>query len=249
MTQNPEKQFALILGANSDIARAIAHRYAKEGYHLQLAARKADRLEADVNDLQIRYGISAQALEFDARDYASHEAFYAGLSPKPDVVFCVFGYLGDQEKAQTDWDMASEILEANFNGAVSILHQAANEMEALGQGTIVGISSVAGERGRASNYYYGSAKAGFTAYLSGLRNRLAKKGVHVLTVKPGFVDTAMTEGLDLPPLLTAKPEQVAADVFSAVKKKKNVLYTKWMWKWVMMIIRNIPEAIFKKLSL
>jgi short-subunit dehydrogenase len=249
MTQKPEKQFALILGANSDIARAIAHRYAKEGYHLQLAARKSERLEADVNDLQIRYGISAQALEFEARDYASHPAFYQGLSPKPGLVFCVFGYLGDQETAQTDWNMAAEILETNFNGAVSILHQAGNEMEKLGRGTIVGISSVAGDRGRASNYYYGSAKAGFSAFLSGLRNRLAKKGVHVLTVKPGFVDTAMTEGLDLPPLLTAKPEQVANDVFRAVSKKKNIIYTKWMWKWIMLIIRNIPEGIFKKLKL
>ncbi|MCL4128207.1 UNVERIFIED_CONTAM: hypothetical protein GTU68_062310 [Idotea baltica] len=122
-------------------------------------------------------------------------------------------------------------------------------MENRKEGTIVGISSVAGERGRASNYLYGSAKAGFTSFLSGLRNRLAGKGVHVLTVKPGFVDTAMTEGLDLPGPLTAQPQQVARAVFKAVGKKKNTLYTLWMWRYVMLIIRNIPEAIFKKLSL
>ncbi len=250
-TQNPKPETSsiLILGAKSDIARAIAHHYAQAGHPLYLAARNAARLEADVSDLKIRYGAEAQALEFDATAYESHAAFYAALDPQPEIVILVFGLLSEQEEADKDWAKAQAMLEANFVGAASILHPIANAMEARGQGTIVGISSVAGDRGRASNYHYGSAKAGFTALLSGLRNRLAKKGVHVLTVKPGFVDTAMTEGMDTPAPLTAKPEQVARDIAKAIKKRKNTLYTKWMWRYIMLIIKNIPEGIFKKLSL
>ena len=125
----------------------------------------------------------------------------------------------------------------------------AADFEQRNEGTICGISSVAGERGRKSNYLYGSAKAGFSEYLSGLRNRLAKSNVHVVTVKPGFIDTKMTEGMPLPAPLTAQPEQVAKDIFKACMKKKNVIYTLWMWRWIMAIIRNIPEPIFKKLDL
>ncbi len=239
----------LILGAKSDIARAIAHEYARAGYNLYLAARKPDRLEADVSDYQIRYGITAKALGFDALAYDSHAAFYAAIAPKPQYVCCVFGFLAEQAAAEKDWEIARQMIEVNYNGAVSILHHVANDMEAKGEGTIIGISSVAGDRGRGSNTYYTSSKAGFTAFLSGLRNRLAKKGVHVLTVKPGYVRTAMTEGMELPPLFTASPELVAKDVFRAAKRKRNTLYTKWLWRYVMMIIKHIPEGIFKKLSL
>lgn len=248
-TQNPKPETVLILGAKSDIARALAHHYAQAGHQLLLAVRKAERLESEVSDLKIRYGAEVQALEFDAKDYASHAAFCEGLSPQPDIVIVVFGLLTEQADADADWQKARAMLEVNYVGAASILHPIANAMEARGSGTIVGISSVAGDRGRASNYHYGSAKAGFTALLSGLRNRLAKKGVHVLTVKPGFVDTAMTAAMDTPAPLTAQPEQVARDIAQAVKKQKNTLYTKWMWRYIMLIIRNIPEAIFKKLSL
>jgi short-subunit dehydrogenase len=117
------------------------------------------------------------------------------------------------------------------------------------QGVIVGISSVAGERGRQSNYIYGSAKAGFTAYLSGLRNRLQKENVHVLTVLPGFVYTKMTENLKLPKPLTAAPEEVGVAVYNGVVKRKNVVYVRWMWRWIMLIIKLVPESMFKKLKL
>jgi len=239
----------LILGATSDIARALAHQYAKHHYRLLLAARNIDVLQADVKDLQIRYNATVDALYFDALAYDTHATFYQQLPESPSIVICVFGLLGDQQTSQHNWSEAKKIMEVNYLGAASILLHVADAMEAKGTGTIIGISSVAGERGRASNYLYGSAKAGFTAYLSGLRNRLAKKGVHVLTVKPGFVQTAMTEGMDLPPLLTAQPDQVAKAIYQAQKKQKNVIYTLWMWRYVMWIIRNIPEAIFKKLKL
>jgi short-subunit dehydrogenase len=239
----------LLLGAGSDIATALARKYASLGYHVQLAARSAGRLQPLVSDLGIRHGISASLHEFDASLFATHASFWAGLQPQPDITCCIFGYLGDQSRAETDWDESVKILHANFTGAVSILNIVANDYAARGKGVIVGFSSVAGERGRASNYLYGSAKAGFTAYLSGLRNRLSKQDVRVLTVKPGFVYTRMTEGMPLPPMLTASPEQVANAVVKAVKDQRNVIYVKWFWRWIMFIIKSIPESIFKKLNL
>jgi decaprenylphospho-beta-D-erythro-pentofuranosid-2-ulose 2-reductase len=240
---------ALILGAASDMAIAIAKKFASQGFTIQLAARNVSRLQALQTDIAIRYNGSVTLHEFDALDYASHAAFFDGLNPKPDVVICVFGYLGENENARANWQEAERIIQTNYTGAVSILNVAAQYFEAQGQGTLVGISSVAGERGRQSNFIYGSAKAGFTAYLSGLRNRLFRNHVHVVTVKPGFVYTRMTENLPLPKPLTAKPEEVAEAVYRAVRYKKNTVYTRWFWRWIMMAIRTLPEPVFKKMKL
>lgn len=243
-------QHCLILGAKSDIARAIAHAFAEKGFHLYLAGRRAaTEIEPDARDLAIRHNIKAQAIEFDALDYAQHAQLYTGLEPRPDVVICVVGYMPEQDASERDGALARRVMETNYVGCAHFLSFVANDMESRKAGSIIGISSVAGDRGRAKNYLYGSAKAGFTAFLSGLRNRLHPAGVHVLTAKPGFVYTKMTEGMDLPAKLTASPEKVARDVFKAWKKKKNVLYTKWMWRWVMLIIRNIPEWQFKKMKI
>lgn len=239
---------ALILGAASDISVAIAHRWAADGYRLQLAARNSNRLQSLKSDLEIRHKTEVDLMDFDAHDYEGHKIFYDTLSHKPDIVFCVFGYLGEHEQAKVDTTELLKIISANYTGAASILNVVAADMEERKSGTIVGVSSVAGDRGRADNYYYGSSKAGFTAFLSGLRGRLAAAGVHVLTVKPGFVDTQMTKGLDLPGPLTAKPDQIAADIQKAVRRKTNVLYSLWMWKWIMLIIMHIPECIFKKMK-
>ena len=241
--------YVLILGSKSDMARATAKVFAKNGFHLYLAGREKAVIEADASDLHIRYGVDAKAIEFDALDFEAHPALFANLDPAPEVVISFTGYMGDQVKAQTDRVDALKIMQTNYIGCASLLDLAANEMEAAKRGTIIGVSSVAGDRGRASNYFYGSSKAGFTAFLSGLRNRLAKSGVHVVTVKPGFVNTKMTAGLPLPGPITGEPAQVAKDIFKAFKKKKNVLYTLWMWRYIMLIIKNIPEFIFKKLSL
>jgi decaprenylphospho-beta-D-erythro-pentofuranosid-2-ulose 2-reductase len=239
----------LILGATSDMAIALSKKYAAAGYGLQLAARDTGRLRPLHSDLSIRYNVPCSLHEFDAAQPGQHPAFFAGLTPQPDITISVFGYLGDQQLAQSDWKECERIILANYTGAVSILNIVADSYAARQNGTIVGISSVAGERGRQSNYFYGSAKAGFTAYLSGLRNRLFPQGVHVLTVKPGFVYTRMTDNMPLPALLTATPEQVANDVYRAVLKKSNVIYTRWFWRWIMLLIRNIPEPIFKKMKL
>lgn len=239
----------LILGAGSDIAKATAAVFAQHGYHLMLAARNTDKIASLKQDLTIRYEVPVEVYPFDARDYASHSAFYDQLSEKPDVAVCVIGYLGDQKLGNSNWQEAHRIIDTNYTGAVSILNVIANDFETRQSGTIVGISSVAGERGRQSNFLYGSAKAAFTTYLGGLRNRLAHAHVHVVTVKPGFVNTKMTAGMDLPGPLTAQPEQVAKAIYNAVKKKKNVIYTLGAWRPIMYVIKTIPEFIFKKLKM
>ena len=239
----------LILGATSDMAQAIAKKYAAEGWGLTLAALEPELLESIAGDLRVRSKMDIQTLKFDALDFSNHKNFYESLETQPDAVICVFGYMGDPELARTDLNEIRKTIDINFTGAASILAVVAGDFEKRGHGSIAGISSVAGDRGRQSNYIYGSAKAGFTAYLAGLRNRLAKSGVHVMTVKPGFVRTKMTEHLELPPALTADPEQVACAVFKGMEKKKNTIYILWMWRWIMLIIRHIPEFIFKKMGM
>ena len=239
----------LILGASSDIADAIGRQFAKNKYSIILAGRNIKALENVKKDYEIRYQVPVFLSEFDAQNFDSHASFLNNLPSQPLITVCVFGYLGEHEKALMQWNECINIININYTGAVSILNLIANKYEVDGKGTIIGISSVAGERGRQSNYIYGSAKAGFTAYLSGLRNRLALKNIHVLTVKPGFVKTKMTEGLPLPKPLTALPEQVGKAVYNAFIKKKNTLYVLWMWQCIMLIIKLIPEPIFKKMKL
>lgn len=239
----------LILGANSDMAEALAKLYAQKGYRLLLASRDLDRLNSHAADLKIRYTVDVQCFTFDAHAYLTHKQFYNQLPAKPDIVIVAFGVLGDTEAALTEWSSADEIISSNFTGAVSILNIIATDFQQRGSGAIVGISSVAGERGRQSNFIYGSAKAAFTAYLSGLRNRLAKGNVHVVTVKPGFVRTKMIADVSTPALLTATPEQVAKRIDRALVKKQNVIYVLPIWRYIMLIIKIIPEFIFKKLSL
>jgi short-subunit dehydrogenase len=239
----------LLLGAYSDMGIALGKLYATHGYDIWLAGRSEEKLQDQQADLEVRYPSKASYYTFDATDYESHASFVEGLPGIPDVAICIFGLLGDQGKGQKDWDHAHQILSVNYIGAVSILNRLAEQFETRGSGLIIGISSVAGERGRQSNYLYGSAKGAFSLYLQGLRNRLAGKGVHVMTVKPGFVDTRMTEDLKLPKPITAQPDQVAKAIYRAGNKRKNVVYVLWMWRYIMLIIKMIPEPVFKKLKL
>ncbi|VBB47299.1 Short-chain dehydrogenase/reductase SDR [uncultured Desulfatiglans sp.] len=240
----------LILGANSDIARAVARTFAREEKaDFLLASRDREQLEEQAVDLANRYEISAEVVPLDATDFDTHSVFYEKLEPKPDGVIAAFGYMGEQDRAQRDFQEARKIVETNYLGTVSLLEIAAADMETRHRGFIIGISSVAGERGRASNYIYGSAKGAVTIYLSGLRNRLSKKHIQVMTVLAGFVDTKMTEHMRLPGLLTASTDEVADDIYRAYKKGRSIVYTRWYWRWIMMIIKSIPEFLFKKLSI
>jgi short-subunit dehydrogenase len=245
MTSRP----VLIIGARSDIAMALARRYAAAGHDLQLAARGSEGLAADAADLGLRHAITASVHELDILDTASFAAFLDGLPTLPDTAICVVGLLGDQPTAQADPAAAALIMRSNYEGPALLTGMIAERFAARGTGTIIGISSVAGERGRASNYVYGSAKAGYTAFLSGLRNRLASSGVHVMTVLPGFVRTKMTAGMPLSPALTAEPATVAEAIVAAAARRRDVIYTKGIWRLVMAVIRAIPEPVFKKTRL
>jgi len=241
--------FILMIGAKSDIAKATALEYARQGYDLYLAARNAAELEGFANDIHIRFNRQVTCIELDILAYDTHAGIYESLNPKPSGVISAVGYLGNQEQAQINHEETAMIINTNYTGVVSMLDIVANDFEQKQSGFIVAISSVAGDRGRKSNYMYGSAKAALTAYLSGLRNRLHAAGVHVLTVKPGFVATKMTAGMDLPEKLTASSESVAADILKAQKNGVNILYTKWIWRWIMLIIKSIPEWKFKGMNI
>jgi decaprenylphospho-beta-D-erythro-pentofuranosid-2-ulose 2-reductase len=236
----------LILGGTSDIGLAVARRFAQAGYRVQLAARRPHELEAEKSDIALRYRVGVTLHRLDVLSTGSHEAFVADLPELPEVAVCVVGLLGDQRESERDVAAAVAVMRTNYEGPASILGVITNHFERRGSGTIVGISSVAGDRGRASNYVYGSAKAGFTAFLSGLRNRLAKKGVHVVTVKPGFVATRMTAGMDLPKSLTAEPEELAQAVYDASIRKRNVIYVRRIWWILMSVICAVPETIYKR---
>ncbi len=241
--------YVLIIGAKSDIAKELAKIYAKNSFNLYLSGRNKNEIELIAKDINIRFGVKTLAKELDVTDYKTHKTFYNSLNPKPAGVIIASGYMAEQKECEKDFEKSLNTINTNFTGAVSILNIIANDFEEKKKGFIVGISSVAGDRGRKTNYIYGSSKAAFTAYLSGLRNRLSASGVKVLTVKPGFVDTKMTRGMDLPARLTAKPEIVAKAIFKAQKKGKDILYTKGIWRYIMLIIRHIPEFIFKKMSI
>jgi decaprenylphospho-beta-D-erythro-pentofuranosid-2-ulose 2-reductase len=245
------KKRALILGAKSAIARAIAQRLVSDGYDLVLAARQVDALSPFATDIRLRHQCQVDLIEFDALDFDTIEHLPQRVERAAgpfDLSVLVFGYLGKQEETERSTQEMLKVLNANFTGAAVTLGHLANYFEQRNAGGIIGIGSVAGDRGRRSNFFYGAAKGGLALFLQGLRNRLAPRGIHVLTVKPGFVDTPMTEGLD-GLFLVAKPEKVANDIVRAYNKKRNVLYTPFFWRWIMFIIRSIPERIFKKLSL
>lgn len=237
----------VILGAASDVGRAIARAYAERGHGLHLAARDAGRLAADVRDLGLRSGQPVQAHEFDILDMTGHAAFLERLDPPPATVVCVVGLLGDQQRSISDPAAAELVMRTNYMGPALALEAAAALLQRRGGGLVAGVSSVAGDRGRRSNYVYGSAKAGLSAYLSGLRARLHGSGVRVITVKPGFVDTRMTAGMALPQRLTAQPEEVAASLLAAQDRGRDVVYVRPVWRVIMAVISVLPEPLFKRI--
>lgn len=246
---NDGTETALVIGATSDIGRAIARKLAEEGWALQLAARDTARLEREAQDLRLRTGIAVTSYCCDVLRDDGGVALLDTLDPLPGVAVCVVGLLGDQAESERDAGAAERVMRTNYIGPALLTGVLAERFAQRGSGVLVGVSSVAGDRGRAANYVYGSAKAGFTAFLSGLRNRLAGSGVHVVTVKPGFVRTRMTEGMDLPARLTAEPDEVAAVVVRAVRRRRDVVYVRPIWRLVMLIVRAVPERLFKRMSL
>lgn len=241
----------LIIGATSAIAEATARLWAIQGHRLYLLGRNAERLQAIGADLKVRGAESVQQALLDVNDFEQHATLLDtavtaldGL----DIVLLAHGTLGDQMACERDF--AATLLELNTNAisVISLLTLLANRFETQKHGAIVVISSVAGDRGRQSNYVYGAAKGMVTLFMQGLRNRLHKSGVQVLTVKPGFVDTPMTAEFKKGPLWVA-PETIAHSILRAIQKRRNVIYTPWFWLPIMLVIRAIPERIFMKLKL
>lgn len=240
----------LIIGANSAIAQAIARRYATQKAALFLVARNNDQLETVATDLQIRGAERVASMQWDAG--ATHQQdvmlktayeFLGGF----DVVLLAYGSLTDQEQAEQNVTTALAEFHTNAGSVVALLTTLANHMQAQQFGTIAVLSSVAGDRGRQSNYVYGAAKAAVTTLLQGLRARLHKHGVHVLTIKPGFVSTPMTAHLKQNALF-ASPDRVARDVVKAIHLKRNNIYTPQFWGLVMVVVKCLPEMVAKRLK-
>ena len=241
----------LIIGANSDIARALVIQFIKQGDSREfiLASRNEKELQRFARDLKVRFFVDVIVTYLDVTDFSTHDDFISNMSFTPDCIVYAAGHLSDQNNAQSNFMEALNTINANYTGAVSLLEKLVIKTGlSQGESTIVAIASVAGERGRASNYIYGSAKAGLIAYLSGLRARCHAK-TNVITVLPGFVATKMTSDLELPVSLTASPEMVARAIIKAIKRKRSKIYVKLIWRFIMIIIKLIPERIFKRLKI
>lgn len=239
-----------IFGATSAIAEQVARRLAAKGARFFLAARDPARLERIAADLAIRGASAVHAHAADLDDPAALEPMLAAMAGSigvPEIVLLAFGTLGDQAAIARDVEAVRRSLLTNFVSPACLLTALAARMEPAGRGVIAVLTSVAGLRGRASNYVYGAAKGGLSTFLEGLRHRLAGTGVQVLDIRPGPVDTPMTAQLGLAGPLLASPERVAADIERAIERRRSVLYTPWFWRWIMLVIRLLPEPLFHRL--
>lgn len=242
----------LILGATSRVAFRVAHRFAAEGHDVLLAAYEEDELAAMAADLHARYQVKVATARFNATDFDRHPALIAETAATLggiDVALLAFGAMGDPDESRRDFRAARQVIDINYSAAVSLGELLAAHMSERGRGTIIGLSSVAGDRGRQSNYLYGSAKGALALYLQGLRNRLHPAGVHVLTVKPGFMDTRMTWGMNAGKIPVVSPEYAAASIYRAAVAKTDVLYLPGFWWAIMTGIGLIPESVFKTMKL
>ena len=245
-------QRVVIIGATSAIAHAAARLWAAQGAALFLVGRDAARLEANAADLRVRGAAGVTTHVMDATDAAAHAPMLAAAVERlggVDIALVAHGTLPDQRECETDLARLRAEIETNGVSVCLLSQLFANHFAGQGSGTLAVIGSVAGDRGRQSNYVYGAAKGLVARFTEGLRNRFAQSGVHVLLVKPGFVDTPMTAEFEKTGLLWAQPEAVAAGILRAIAAKRDVVYLPWFWRWIMLIIRHIPERVFKRLQL
>lgn len=241
----------LVLGGSSSVGRAFARAAADAGSDILLAGRDIEDLRLSTADIRVRSGVAAKAMEFDATAYDTHDALVAACVKTARGtlnVFVAFGLMPEQADIDADFDKARRTIETNFLGAVSILSRLAPVLERQKGGKVVVLGSVAGDRGRVKNYVYGSSKAGLHAYVQGLRARLSRSGVRVVTVKPGVLDTAMTWGRD-GAVLAAEPARVARACLRLAAKGPEIAYLPWFWRGIMAVICAIPEPLFKRLKI
>jgi decaprenylphospho-beta-D-erythro-pentofuranosid-2-ulose 2-reductase len=240
----------LILGATSAIAMAVARRFAKNNAGFYLVARNSDRLESVAQDLKTRGAAYVKTRIADLENTVEHKQIVSDAAETLgviDMALVAHGILGDQQKAESDFEEALPIIRANFLSTASLITVLANYFESRKSGVLAVISSVAGDRGRKSNYVYGASKAAVNVYLDGVRNRLDRHGVHVLTIRPGFVSTPMTSHLKQG-LLFASPEAVAKGIHRAIRRRHDIAYLPWFWRPIMAVIKAIPEKTFKRLN-
>lgn len=241
----------VIFGATSAIAMATAKIWASRHAEIMLIARSLDKLQVVKQDLITRGAKSVEIEQADLSDISVHQELLNKIKNKFtdfDCVLIAYGTLGNQEECQMSFKQTQDELNTNFLSVVSLLTPLANDFAKKGSGTICVITSVAGDRGRQSNYVYGTAKGALSLFLQGLRNRLSKSNVAVIDIKPGFTDTPMTADMKKN-FLFASPEKVGAGIVKAIDNKKDVVYLPWFWCFIMLIIKSIPEKIFKKLNL
>lgn len=241
----------LIIGATSAIAQATARLFARDGDAIFLLARNEVKLNAIADDLRVRGASQVTAEVFEAHSYDQHKEIIDRAADELggiDLVLIAYGTLPDQKACEASFDVARREFETNALSVISLLTHLANRFEVQKHGTIAVISSVAGDRGRQSNYVYGSAKGAVTIFMQGLRNRLHASGVKVITVKPGFVDTPMTVAFDKG-LLWVQPEKAATGISKAIERGNEIAYVPWFWRYIMCLIRSVPEKIFKRLSI
>jgi len=241
----------VIFGATSAIAMEAARLFAQDGSSLFLVARDTDKLEAVGQDLGVRGAQSIVTAQADLSNTAEHAALIERAEEALggfDTVLIAYGVLPNQKACEEDYQAAAESFQVNFLSAASLVTRIANKFEHEKQGVIAVISSAAGDRGRKSNYVYGTAKGALSLFLQGVRNRLQPAGAHVVTIKPGFVDTPMTADIKKGALFVG-PDVIGRGIYKAIQKKKDIVYLPWFWCLIMLIIKHIPERIFKRLSL
>ncbi len=241
----------LIVGATSAIAEATARIFANHGDRLYLVARNRDRVNAVAQDLKVRGAALVEVEVMDVNDLHLHEPMIeraASVLGELHAVLLAHGTLPDQKNCERSFTDTLEAFNTNCLSVISLLTHVSTRLARQRHGTIAVISSVAGDRGRQSNYVYGAAKATLNVFLQGLRNRLYFDEVHVVTIKPGFVDTPMTANFKKG-FLWASPQSVARGIYSAVERKRDVVYLPWFWRWIMLVIKSVPEGVFKRLRL
>jgi short-subunit dehydrogenase len=249
------KQIYVFIGASSVITKAIAEEYAKAGNHIVLVGRDYENIILSTNHLTVLGAASTTAIQLDLQNDKTHDDFIKTITDlhethnKPILnIFVLSAIMPQQTEIDKNPQLGIDCITVGLTGIMSVLQRFIPLFTQEKQGTITIFGSVAGDRGRLKNYVYGATKAGLECYASGLRNQLGRSGVHVMLVKPGFMNTPMIQGIKLPPLPIAQPIDVAHSVIKSLEKKRNVIYIPWFWRIIMGIIKHIPECIFKKMS-